>query len=110
MRVRGVGSLAANADRHALGALRSAGELALRRLAVDEVATRSGQSICRARAVGPLLFSDDEQQIDPLFAILGQSVRGTEHRGRDALRIGGAAASQAIALQPRRQVRRYRVE
>ena len=77
MRVRGVRRPAARAHGDAQRSLRAARELALGRLAVDEEPARRRKTIRRARAVGSLLFADDEQQVDALLAALRQPIGGT---------------------------------
>ena len=56
----------------------------------------AGETVRGARAVGALLFSDDEEQVDALFAGLRELVGGDEHRGGDALRVAGAAAVELV--------------
>ena len=110
MRVRGVRGAAARADRDAQRSFRAARQLALGRLAVDEELARRREPIGRARAVGSLLFADDEQQVDALLAGRREVVGGDEHRRGDALGVARAATAQLVAVEPRRDVRRHGVE
>jgi hypothetical protein len=66
--------------------------------------------VCGARAVGPLLLPDDEQQVDPLLARFHQPVGGREHGGGDPLRVARTAAEQPGTVELRRDVRRDCVE
>jgi hypothetical protein len=91
-------------------ALRAARQLALCRLAVDEKPARWREAIGGARPVGPLLFPDDEQEIDALLTGAREVVGGDEHRGGDSLGIAGAAPAQPRSVESRRDVRGYGVE
>src|SRR5690242_12057064 len=95
---------ATNAHRDPLRALRAACELALRWLAVDEKSARGGQSVRGARAVGALLFPDDEEQIDTFLTALREAVRGAEHRGGNPFRVRRATTGEPVTLQAWRQV------
>src|SRR6185503_1533797 len=102
--------LPAYADSDALRPLRAARELALRRLAVHEKATRRRQSVGGARPIRSLLFTDHEEKIHALLARLGESLSRGEHGGGDSLGVRRAATGETIALQTRRHIGRHGIE
>src|SRR5262245_32895889 len=105
MCVGGVRRAPARANDDTKRSLRAAGELAFGRLAVDEKLARCRETIGGARSVRALLFSDDEQKIDAIFAGGGEVVGGDEHRGGNAFGVARAASGQSIADEAWREIR-----
>ncbi len=64
----------------------------------------------RARAVGALLFADDEEEIDALLARFDEVLGGGEHRRGDTLRVARTAAVEPVSTEPRREERRHGIE
>src|SRR6185503_17948247 len=110
LRIRRMRRLAAKAQRDALRALRAAGELALRRLTVDEELAGWRQTIRGSRAVGPRFLADDEEQIDAILPCFREPVGRGEHRRGDSLGVGRAASIQPAFLLARRDIWKHRVE
>src|SRR5258705_6562926 len=89
------------------GAQRSLGtarELALGRLTVDQKATARTEIVGSARAIGALLLSHDEEDVDALLTACDEPVCRYYHGGRDSFRVRRAAPKQPRALESRRDV------
>ena len=108
--VGGMRGAAARADDDALRALRAGGELALRRFAIHEVRACGGQQVGGPRTIGPLLFANDEQQIDALFTRRDQTFGRAEHGRGDSLRVAGTATIEPLTFFSRRDIRRHGIE
>ena len=80
------------------------------RLAIDQEAAFGLQRRGRARAVGPVLLANDEEQPDAPVAVDREFFRRSDHRGRDSLCIAGAASMDEFVVFAEREMRRHRVE
>src|ERR1700736_6649820 len=89
----------AGPDGGAKRALGAARQLALGRLSVDQKATLRSKIVCRSRAVRALFLSDDEQQLDALFAAADEPVRRDQHRRRNSFRVRSPATKQLRPLE-----------
>src|SRR5579872_561234 len=101
---------AVRAEDDAERSLGAGGQLALRRLAVDQEPARRRQQIGRAGAVGLFFLADDEEQIHARFASRKEALAGDEHGGRNPLRIARTAPDQPVAVKAWTDVRGNGVE
>src|SRR5215216_271075 len=91
-------------------AFRTACELALGWLAVDEEFAFRRKCIRCARAIRSLFLSDYEEKVDAIFTRLHESLGGNHHCGCDSFRVTCATTGELVLREFRRDVRWNRVE
>src|SRR3954469_20570000 len=97
-------------DRRAQGAFGTACEPALGGFPVDQEPAPGRQIVCRARAVGALLLSHHQQQIDALLPVGNETVSRYDHRRSDALGVRRTAAVESFPLESGRKIWRDCIE
>src|SRR6266566_3472969 len=92
------------------GALGSASELAVGRLTVDQEAALGPKVVRRSGPVGPLLFTNDKEELNALLAVAHEAICRHHHRRRQSLRVRRTTTVEPRPLESGGKIGRNRVK